>query len=64
MIMILTIRLRIDAHHLAGEIAVAIMKLYAETPSVLATQHKIPQTSLTLPQCSQEANPILLNRDK
>lgn len=43
---------RVSAHHLVGEMAVVIMKLYAETPSILASRHKFPETSLTAPDSS------------
>jgi hypothetical protein len=43
---------RFDAHHLAGEIAAAVMKLYTETPIILTTRHKFPKTSLTAPEPS------------
>ena len=29
----------VDAHHLVGKIAAAIMKLYTKTPAILATRH-------------------------
>ena len=38
---------RIAAHHLAGEIAAVVMKLYTEGPAILASRHRYPRTSLT-----------------
>ena len=38
---------RIAAHHLAGEIAAVVMKLYTEGPATLASRHRYPRTSLT-----------------
>jgi AraC-like DNA-binding protein len=41
---------RVAAHHLAGEIAAVVMKLYTEAPSMLAQRHRFPRTSLTGPE--------------
>jgi hypothetical protein len=42
---------RVEAHHLAGEIAAVVMKLYGEAPSLLAQRHSFPVTpSLPLQQ--------------
>jgi AraC-like DNA-binding protein len=38
---------RIAAHHLAGEIAAVVMKLYTEGSATLASRHRYPRTSLT-----------------
>jgi AraC-like DNA-binding protein len=38
---------RIAAHHLAAEIAAAVLRLYTEGPAILASRHKFPGTSLT-----------------
>jgi hypothetical protein len=35
---------RINAHHLAAEIAAAVLKLYTEGPAVLATRHKVSRS--------------------
>jgi hypothetical protein len=43
---------RVQAHHLAGEIAAVVMKLYTEAPSMLAQRHRFPRTSLTEPESS------------
>jgi AraC-like DNA-binding protein len=38
---------RVDAHHLAGEIAAAVIKFYTEGPVILSQRHRFPETSLT-----------------
>jgi hypothetical protein len=40
---------KISAHHLAAEIAAAILKFYTEGPGILAGRHQFPRTSLTGP---------------
>jgi hypothetical protein len=37
----------IDAHHLAGEIAAAVLKVYMEGPGILASRHRFPMASIT-----------------
>jgi hypothetical protein len=38
---------RINAHHLAAEIAAAVFRTYTEGPGILASHHKFPRTSTT-----------------
>jgi hypothetical protein len=40
---------RINAHHLAAEIAAAVLRLYEGGPAILSQRHAFPRTSLTGP---------------
>jgi hypothetical protein len=38
---------RVEAHHLAGEIAAVVLKLYTDGPTILSRRHTFPRVSLT-----------------
>jgi hypothetical protein len=40
---------RISAHHLAAEVAAAVLRLYEGGPAILSQRHAFPRTSLTRP---------------
>ena len=42
-------QVRINAHHLAGEIAAAVLRIYEGGPAILSQRHAFPRTSLTGP---------------
>ena len=42
-------QVRINAHHLAAEIAVAVLRIYEGGPAILSQRHAFPRTSLTGP---------------
>jgi hypothetical protein len=42
-------QVRINAHHLAAEIAAAVLRLYEGGPAILSQRHAFPRTSLTEP---------------
>jgi hypothetical protein len=44
---------RVNAHHLLGEMAVAIMKLHQETPAMLAARFELPPSNSPLPYLLQ-----------
>jgi hypothetical protein len=42
-------QVRINAHHLAAEIAAAVLRIYEGGPTILSQRHAFPRTSLTGP---------------
>ena len=42
-------QVRINAHHLAAEIAAAVLRIYEGGPAILSQRHAFPRTSLTGP---------------
>jgi hypothetical protein len=40
---------KVEANHLAAEIAAAVLKFYTDGPGMLAARHAFPRTSLTGP---------------
>jgi hypothetical protein len=43
-------QVRINAHHLAAEIAAAVLRIYEGGPAILSQRHAFPRTSLTGPE--------------
>ena len=52
-------RARVDAHHLAGEIAATLVKMRLEAPVLLAQRHRFPNTA-TIPLAAGNNNGIRL----
>ncbi len=47
-------RVKLDCHHLMAELTSAVMKLCVEGPTILATRHRFPRTSLNPPPLTQK----------
>ena len=58
-------RARVDAHHLSGEIAATILKLYIQAPAMLAQRHQFPDTvSLPLAEQGKSGIQVILKNEK
>jgi hypothetical protein len=54
-------QVRINAHHLAAEIAAAVLRIYEGGPAILSQRHSFPKTALTAPETTGLR--LVLNND-